>query len=386
MQLAQIFRFNWSRRLLKTSATAILLVVLSVGLSGAWWDFGGDENGDQTTRESTLPQGQAITDPTSLLRYALPIDNEPVREFQKDIEDIAFQLRSTRWGAMSQDARDANRVLSNRSSDILAGVPEEGKPQAEALIPQMEDKLSQLREAISSQDKSQVWIKRRELLNQLDRIEEMMVEEFPYEVPAEYADLPQLKGRSTVEVETTQGNLDIVVDGYSAPVTAGNFVDLVERGFYDGLEFIRAEDFVLQTGDPPGSEEGFIDPKTGEYRSVPMEVLVRGDSKPTYGVTLEEAGRYRAQPMLPFSANGAVAMARPGIDPNGGSSQFFFFKYDSELTPPGFNVMDGRYAVFGYVVEGGEILADLSEDDKIVSAQVVEGKENLVEPQVAQAS
>jgi peptidylprolyl isomerase len=50
---------------------------------------------------------------------------------------------------------------------------------------------------------------------------------------------------------TDKGNLTVVVDGYSAPVTAGNFVDLVQRGFYNGLEFIRAEEsYVLQIGDP----------------------------------------------------------------------------------------------------------------------------------------
>ncbi|MFN9956163.1 MAG: peptidylprolyl isomerase, partial [bacterium] len=39
-----------------------------------------------------------------------------------------------------------------------------------------------------------------------------------------------------------------MADGYNAPLTAGAFVDLVRRGFYDGLPFNRAEDFyVLQT-------------------------------------------------------------------------------------------------------------------------------------------
>ena len=44
----------------------------------------------------------------------------------------------------------------------------------------------------------------------------------------------------------------IIVDGYNAPVTAGNFVDLVQRGFYDGMAIQRADGFVVQTGDPDG--------------------------------------------------------------------------------------------------------------------------------------
>ena len=104
-----------------------------------------------------------------------------------------------------------------------------------------------------------------------------MVTKFPYEVPEEYAHLPQLLGRAVVELETTRGNIDIVVDGYSAPVNGGNFVDLVNRGFYDGMNFNAAKDTFLQAGDPPGSTAGFIDPNTGEYRAIPLEVLVAGD-------------------------------------------------------------------------------------------------------------
>ena len=55
------------------------------------------------------------------------------------------------------------------------------------------------------------------------------------------------------------------------------------------------------------------------------------------------------------------------------------FKFDSELTPPGFNLLDGRYSVFGYVVGGADKLEVLTEDDKIIRATVVEGLENFQE-------
>jgi peptidylprolyl isomerase len=185
-------------------------------------------------------------------------------------------------------------------------------------------------------------------------------------------------------MKTTQGDLRIVVDGYSAPVNAGNFVDLVQRGFYDGLPFIGSEDnFVVQAGDPPGADEGFIDPNTGKYRAIPLEILIKGDKAPVYGTTLEEAGIYLPELALPFNAYGAVALARPDANPNGGSSQFFFFRFDTELTPPGFNLMDGRYSVFGYLVKGEEVLDKLTDKDKIISAKVVDGLDNLVEPKAS---
>jgi peptidylprolyl isomerase len=63
--------------------------------------------------------------------------------------------------------------------------------------------------------------------------------------------------------------------------------------------------------------------------------------------------------VLPFSAFGTLGMARPNEDANGGSSQFFFFLFEPELTPAGLNLLDGRYSVFGYVVDHKELLEQL---------------------------
>ena len=363
------------KRWFKTSLILLLLVTLSLGLSTAWWT---------PSSSAALPAGNAITDGKALLRYALPIDNQAVRKLQASLEDIATQLRANRrWGAISADLTKAASVIS-KTSELLKSVPEARINQAQALIDELQTGIADLRKATDAKDKEQIFQGRSHLLNLVGQLEDYMVQSFPFEVPAEYSNLPQLKGRATVEMKTNKGTLTLVVDGYSTPVTAGNFVDLVQRGFYDGLEFIRAEDsYVLQTGDPQGPEDGFTDPATGEYRAIPLEVLVEGDSVPTYGITLENAGRYRDQPVLPFSAYGAVAMARPESDPNGASSQFFFFLFEPELTPAGRNLLDGRYSVFGYMTEGKEVLEQLKEGDKIISAKVIQGAENLVEPQVA---
>lgn len=373
-----------SGRLLRTGVLATLLLSLSVGLSGAWWNFGGDDSTPETRprAESVLPQGNAITDPTSLLRYALPISNRPVRDLQRDIEDIAYNLRGRRWSPIEKDIKNAARVVGYRAPKLLEGVPEEQRAEAETIVATLRGQLETLRDAADRKDKEAVWTQRRQILQEIDVLEEMMVAGFPYEVPEEYADLPQLKGRATVELETTKGFITVVVDGYSAPVTAGNFVDLVERGFYNGLPFIRSEEFyIAQVGDPPGPADGFIDPETGDYRAVPLEILIRGDYEPTYGATLEEIGRYREQPVLPFSAYGTLALARPSLKNNGGSSQVFFFLFEPNLTPAGLNLLDGRYAVFGYTTSGQDVLSEIEPQvDTIVSAKVVKGSENLVRP------
>ena len=82
---------------------------------------------------------------------------------------------------------------------------------------------------------------------------------FPFDIPAPYDTLPALKGRAEVEMtfklaegrasnpNQKRGSLTVVLDGYNAPVSAGNFVDLVQRKFYDGMEVQRSDGFVVQS-------------------------------------------------------------------------------------------------------------------------------------------
>ncbi|MEL6158958.1 MAG: peptidylprolyl isomerase [Cyanobacteria bacterium J06554_11] len=330
-----------------------------------------------------LPPGNAVTDGAALLRYSLPIDSEEIRKVQGELEGLSEWLRSKRWGPIKRDLKKVERLLDKKRDAILAAVPEDRQARAGELIDGLKAGIEPIREAVAEEDKEAVWTERKRMLDTVGEIEELMVDGYPFEVPEEYSDLPQLKGRATVQFTTTKGDVTVIADGYSAPVTAGNFIDLVHKKFYDDMPFIRAEDFyVLQTGDPEGPEEGYIDPKTNEYRAIPMEILVKGDEEPIYGYTLEEIGQYMDEPILPFNSYGSLALARPSDDNNGGSSQFFFFLFEAELTPAGRNMLDGRYAVFGYTIDGKEVLRSLTQEDKIVSARVVDGLENLVEPKV----
>jgi cyclophilin family peptidyl-prolyl cis-trans isomerase len=368
------FSIDTCKRWVKTVALALLLFTLGLSFSPV---------SHAKRPSSSMPAGNAITDGRALLRFALPIDNQTVRDLQIRLEDIGNHIRAKRWGPISSDVSKASRILNLRESDILESIPSAQKPQAEALVAQAKEGIAQLEKAVEAKDRDKVIDLKATILGTVGEIEELMVTKFPFEVPAKYANLPQLKGRATVSFQTEKGEITVVVDGYNAPVTAGNFVDLVDRGFYDGLPFIRSEEsYVLQTGDPEGKEVGFIDPATGKYRNIPLEVLVRDEKEPIYGITLEDAGRYRDEPVLPFSAFGTLAMARTEAEPDSASSQFFFFLFEPELTPAGLNLLDGRYAVFGYMIEGKEVLEQLKQGDKIVSAKVIKGKENLVRPQV----
>jgi peptidyl-prolyl cis-trans isomerase B (cyclophilin B) len=185
--------------------------------------------------------------------------------------------------------------------------------------------------------------------------------------------VPRLEGMATVEMTIDGSPITIEVDGNNAPITAGNFVDLVDRGFYNGLTFHRVEKspepFVVQGGDPRGNGTGgFVDPDSKQERYIPLEIKSNGQDKPSYGQAVGRQGGGSPSVVLNHK-RGAIAMARSQM-PDSASSQFYF-----ALSDIGF--LDGDYAVFGYVTNGMEVVDKIKRDDRIDSARVVSGLENL---------
>ncbi|MBI1730107.1 peptidylprolyl isomerase [Candidatus Acetothermia bacterium] len=122
-------------------------------------------------------------------------------------------------------------------------------------------------------------------------------------------------------VETNMGTFEFVLYLDKAPISAKNFIDLAEKGFYDGLIFHRIIDgFVIQGGDPQGTGEG------GPGYTIKGEFI----------------------PELKHDSAGIVAMAR-AEDPDSAGSQFY-------VTLAPLPRLDGKYAVFGKVFEGLDVV------------------------------
>ena len=136
-------------------------------------------------------------------------------------------------------------------------------------------------------------------------------------------------------IETNKGTITAELYEDKAPITSANFIDLIERGFYNGLKFHRYEPgFVIQGGDPRGNGTGdFTDPQTGRKRTIKLEV----------------------SPELKHGEAGALAMARSN-DPNSASCQFYI-----TLGPAAF--LDMNYAVFGRVLDGLDVVKQLRAGD-----------------------
>ncbi|MCT0203342.1 peptidylprolyl isomerase [Synechococcus sp. CS-602] len=325
-----------------------------------------------------LPPGNAVSDPSALLRNALPIPETDLQDLQHRLEGTSDDLRAKRWSSLSNAVRRGQSLLTSRRARLISNFPSEQQATAESLLDQLELDWRTLAEATEARDRDAFLTSRRAALSTIGSAESLLVGPFPFEIPETFVALPRLLGRATIELATTKGTLTAVVDGYNAPLTAGAFVDLVQRGFYDGLPFGRAEDFyVLQTGDPIGPADGYIDPTSQQQRRVPLEIMVPGEDQPFYNQTFEDLGIFKATPVLPFATKGTLGWAHSDEALDDGSSQFFLFLFTAELTPAGLNLIDGRYAAFGYVVDGFEVLEELTGSDGIVKATVLEGAENL---------
>jgi peptidyl-prolyl cis-trans isomerase B (cyclophilin B) len=198
-------------------------------------------------------------------------------------------------------------------------------------------------------------------------------------IPPEFAKLPHLDGEATVVMTVGGQAITIKVDGKNAPISGGNFVDLVQKGVYNGTVFHRVvrdpQPFVVQGGDPMSKDPAtnpkdygtgsYVDEATKQPRYIPLEIKTSGAT--TYGKTLEEA-QVTDKPVLKHS-RGAVAMAR-SQDPNSASAQFYFTLGDV-------NFLDGNYAVFGTVSEGMDVIDKIEAGAVIDSAEVTAGAENL---------
>lgn len=120
--------------------------------------------------------------------------------------------------------------------------------------------------------------------------------------------------------ETNLGQFDVELFEDRAPVTTGNFIDLIEKEFYDGVIFHRViAGFMLQGGDPTGTGRG----------------------GPGYTIKDE----FHAE--LSHTGEGILSMANAG--PNSGGSQFFVCL---AATP----WLDGKHAIFGQVVAGMDVI------------------------------
>lgn len=124
--------------------------------------------------------------------------------------------------------------------------------------------------------------------------------------------------------DTNMGEFEIELFEDKTPITTKNFIDLAQKGFYDGVIFHRIIDgFMIQGGDPTGTGMGGP------------------------GYTIED----EFTPELTHESEGILSMANTGR-PHTGGSQFF-------ITLAATPWLDGHHTVFGKVIKGMEVVREI---------------------------
>lgn len=140
------------------------------------------------------------------------------------------------------------------------------------------------------------------------------------------------------EINTEKGVMVVEFYDKDAPGTVENFIKLAKDGFYDGLTFHRViPDFVIQGGCPDGT----------------------GAGGPGYNIKCELDGDNQ------YHDRGVLSMAHAGRDTGG--SQFFVCHSRTNTAH-----LDKMHTCFGKVVEGLEVIDNISQGDKIIKMTVTE--------------
>ncbi|MDZ4859231.1 MAG: peptidylprolyl isomerase [Candidatus Hydrogenedentes bacterium] len=137
-------------------------------------------------------------------------------------------------------------------------------------------------------------------------------------------------------IRTNKGPIQIKLFPDEAPATVSNFVNLAQRGYYDGLKFHRViPNFMVQGGCPLGT----------------------GTGGPGYNFKDE------CTPALKHSRPGILSMANSGPGTNG--SQFFITHVPTDW-------LDGKHTVFGAVTgpDGQSIVDSISQNDRIEGVDI----------------
>ncbi|XP_074370280.1 peptidyl-prolyl cis-trans isomerase CYP37, chloroplastic isoform X3 [Apium graveolens] len=326
------------------------------------------------------------------LRKAIPA-NTNMKTIQDSLEDISYLLRIPQrkpFGTMEGNVKKALKIAKDEKESILASVPADFKDKGLELYTSLIDGkggLQTLLGYIKDKDPDRVSVGLASSLDTVAELELLQAPGLSFLLPAQYLKYPRFTGRGTVEFVIAKedgstfspaggesrktAKIQVVIDGYSAPLTAGNFAKLVVDGAYDGVKLKSTDQAIL-------SDSG-VDKNIGY--SAPLEIMPAGQFEPLYKTTLSiQDGEL---PVLPLSVYGAVVMAHSDVsDEYSSPNQFFFYRYDKSFSGlGGLSFDEGQFSVFGYTIAGKDILSEIKSGDVIQSAKLVEGLDHLVLPE-----
>jgi len=175
-----------------------------------------------------------------------------------------------------------------------------------------------------------------------------------------------IQNNRVVSFETSRGNFDVKLFGKDNPVTVSNFLENINNDIYVNQKFYKIIDL-------PQNKliHGGINPDTQFYTErnqtlkktitlIPLEIKFKEEIKPRYNYQIKNPSE--TEDLIYNFEKGSIAMVKSGKNSSSSTEFFFVTNKIPEL--------DGRYSIFGKIIEGLDVLEKISKEDYIKRVKI----------------
>ena len=154
-----------------------------------------------------------------------------------------------------------------------------------------------------------------------------------------------------IQFKTSKGDFEVELFGKDAPVTVSNFIENIDNNIYENQKFYKIINFpqlkFVHSGVNPENEFS-IEQKQNLNKispSIPLEIKFKEELKPRYNYQIKNPNE--SKNLVINFESGSIAMVKRGKDKSSSTEFFFVTSKIPEL--------DGRYSIFGKIINGLEI-------------------------------
>ena len=175
-----------------------------------------------------------------------------------------------------------------------------------------------------------------------------------------------INSNKVVNFKTSKGNFEVKLFGKDNPVTVSNFLENIDNNIYANKKFYKIINFTqirfIHGGINPENEL-YIERKQNLKKtspSIPLEIKFKEENQPRYNYLIKNP--YEIENLVNIFDSGSIAMVKSGKNYSSSTEFFFVTNKIQEL--------DGRYSVFGKVIEGLDVLKKIKKEDFIKEVKI----------------
>jgi len=169
-----------------------------------------------------------------------------------------------------------------------------------------------------------------------------------------------------VNFKTTKGDFEVKLFGKDNPVTVSNFIENIDNNIYVNQKFykvIKYPQISFIHGGVNPENKLYIERKQNLNKtspSIPLEIKFKEEIKPRYNYQIKNPNE--TENLVNTFESGSIAMVKSGKNK---SSSTEFFLVTSKIPE-----LDGRYSIFGKIINGLEVLEKINKEDYIKAVQI----------------